>query len=514
MVVEQEFEGQRWKAIEAFNHGLMLRKAGKLAEAAEAFEHAAGMDARLVQPKIALGNLHAAVGRLDESLRWYQAALTIEPANAETWNNLGIVRKDRGEIREALACFSTAMRAKPGLNAAYSNWLYTLHFDPASTEESLGAEHAKWASDRAAPLVPLVVRQLNDASPDRRLRIGYVSPNFCGHPVGRFVLPLLSGHDRSRFEVFAYSAGSHVDALTTTLCSECEHWRDVAAMTDDAVAATISEDRIDILVDLAMHTTGNRLLAFARRPAPVQVSYLAYPSITGITESLSDAQLGSTGTQLTGPYWCYTPPADAPDIPIMPASASVTFGCLNNFGKVSEEAIGTWAELLHQLPTSRLLLHAHLGSHRQRVLDVIERRGIANDRVGFVPFQASIDYFRTHARIDIALDPFPYAGGATTCDALWMGTPAVTLHGRTQVGRSGVSILSHAGLPELIASSKEQYIRIALSLARNPERRARLRCTLRARLQASSLMNVAAYVDSVEEVYRRSWHHWCRGMNS
>ena len=254
--------------------------------------------------------------------------------------------------------------------------------------------------------------------------------------------------------------------MTDRCRAHADVWRDVLGLSDEQVADTIRQDRIDILVDLTMHMANNRLLVFARKPAPVQVTYLAYCGTTGLGTMdyrLTDPYLDPPGqderfyceqsVRLPETYWCYRPPIETPPVNALPAleAGHVSFGCLNNFCKVTPPALAAWSRLLQAVPGSRLLLHAHAGSHRDRVRGFLAEQGISAERLAFVDFLPTAEYFGVYQRIDVALDPFPYGGGTTTCDALWMGVPVVSLAGQTAVGRGGVSILSNLGLPELVA---------------------------------------------------------------
>jgi predicted O-linked N-acetylglucosamine transferase (SPINDLY family) len=364
----------------------------------------------------------------------------------------------------------------------------------------------------------------HDRDADRRLRIGYVSPDLRDHVVGRFMLPLLANHDHQRFEIFCYADVARADAMTERLRSHADCWRNTAGLSDEQLARAVRDDRIDILIDLTMHMAGSRLLAFARKPAPVQVTYLAYCGTTGLEAMdyrLTDPHLDppdatdeyvEQSIRLPRTYWCYQPPDDAPEVSSLPmtrAGGRVTFGCLNNFSKVSQPTIETWAELLRAIPDARLILHAHAGAHRQRLLTRLGELGIDTGRIEFVGFAPTASYLATYHRIDVALDPFPYAGGTTTCDALWMGVPVVTLAGRTAVGRGGASILTNLGLPELVARSPEEYVQIALALARAPQRLERLRCSMRDRMGRSPITDAPGFACDVESAYRAMWARHC-----
>jgi predicted O-linked N-acetylglucosamine transferase (SPINDLY family) len=355
------------------------------------------------------------------------------------------------------------------------------------------------------------------------LKIGYVSPNFGHHVVGQNFFPLLSKHDRREFTVHCYSTVLRPDPFTEVLREQADNWRNVAGMSDEALAEIIRRDGIDVLVDLSSHMAENRLLVFARKPAPVQVTYLGYCASTGLSAMdyrLSDPYLDPAEADLSlyseqtvrlpETYWCYTSagPTPEPSPPPSQSAGFITFGCLNNFAKVSPGALDLWAEILAGLPGSQMIVHSYAGSHLAAVRDRFAAAGVSADRLEFLPKLPWSQYVQTYSRIDIALDPFPYGGGITTCDALWMGVPVVTLAGQTAVGRGGKSILSNLGLVELTTRRPRQYVQTALTLAKSPQRLAELRGDLRRRMLTSPLMNAAKFARSVEVAYRWMWRQY------
>jgi predicted O-linked N-acetylglucosamine transferase (SPINDLY family) len=385
-------------------------------------------------------------------------------------------------------------------------------------------EHRRWSQQFAEPLRKFIQPHLNNRDAERPLRVGYVSPDFRDHPVGRFLVSLLAAHDGNRFEVFCYSDVRRADRFTGLLRGHARQWRNTLGLADERMAQLIREDQIDVLVDLTMHMARNRLLLFARKPAPVQVSYLAYCSTTGLETmdyrltdphldppGMNDAYYSEKSVRLPETYWCYPLHEQSPDVspPPAPSAGEVTFGCLNNFCKVSAETLDLWIKLLRATPKSNLILQAGEGSHRQRVRDLLERQGIDPRRAKFVGWVPLSEYFKRYEQIDVGLDPFPCNGGTTTCDALWMGVPVVTLAGRTAVGRGGVSILANVNLPELIAQTPEQYVQIATDLAGDLPRLAELRRTLRGRMQGSALMDAPRFARNIEGAYRQMWRNWC-----
>ncbi len=444
-------------------------------------------------------------------------------------NNLAAALKDMGLLAEALAVFRRSSELCPQLSSWQSNVVYTLHFLPDCDAATLNAEHGSWNQRHAEPLARFARPHLNVADPDRRLKIGYVSPDLRNHPVGRFLLPLLEAHDEKCVEVFCYASVASFDEVSQQLRSLAHHWIDAKDLSDELLAQRIREDRIDILVDLSAHTKKSRLLVFARKPAPVQVTYLAYCSTTGLcaidyrlTDPFFDppgpqtAFYSETSVWLPETYWCYQPPYALPPASPLPAldRPYVTFGCLNNFCKATPPVLATWRHLLQSIAGSHLLIHAHAGSHRERVQAFMSEGGVDPSRVEFVGFIPPPEYFRLYDRIDIALDPFPYAGGTTTCDALWMGVPVISLAGTTAVGRAGVSILSNAGLPELIAGTPQDYVRIAVGLASDLPRLAALRAGLRGRLDRSPLTDAPRFAHNMESAFREMWRRWCQSRHS
>jgi predicted O-linked N-acetylglucosamine transferase (SPINDLY family) len=504
------------------NLGIVYHATGRSADAIN--EYRRTLEIRPGYPE-ALANLAlvlSEVGQLEEAIDYFNKALEQSPDQPLALNNLANALKEMGRIDEALDVYRRAIHT---MNEpwAYDNLLFGLYTHPGYGPEEIFKEHMGWAQKFAGPLKPKNPVFENDRTPERKLRIGYVSPDFNEHPVGRFLLPLLSNHDRAKFEIFCYSDVRLPDAVTEQLKVHSDVWRRTNGLTDERLAQMIRQDRIDILVDLTSHTKDNRLLVFARKPAPVQATYLAYCGTTGldtIDYRLTDPYLDPSNSddrfysehsyRLPSTYWCYLAPLMSPPVAPLPAreNGSITFGCLNSFTKVSSISLEMWCKLLQRVPASRLLLHAREGSHRQRVSDLLTENQVDPQRLEFVPRLAVDQYFNQYAKIDIALDPYPYPGGTTTCDALWMGVPVVSLVGKTAVSRGGHSILSNVGLPELVAQSPEQYVEIAAGLAGNVDRLANLRAGLRDRMRSSPLLDASKFARDVEAAFRDMWRQW------
>ena len=534
----QERKGQLDDAIETFGKaaalakdrpdvqyqlGRVLHKRGRIQDAASAYQRAITLKPDHAEAHNTMGILFSELASVDQAIEAYQNAIRFDPNFAGAYNNLGNAFKDTGRMSEAIECYRKSLAIDPKSDVA-GNLLYSIHFDSKYDARKIAQECAEWNRTYASPLAATIQPHTNERSPDRALRVGYVGLDLREHPVGRFLLPLLHNHDHGAFEVFCYSDLTRPDAITEQLRNCVNTWRGTAGMSDEALAALIRQDRIDILVDLAMHMDGTRMLTFARKPAPVQVTYLAYCSTTGLETMdyrLTDPYLDPPGidesiyseksVRLASTYWCYQPPSIAPELAPLPSRVKghVTFGCLNNFAKVSPAALATWRQILRSVPESRLVLHCGEGNHRQRLLDQFNSQGIAPQRVSFIGRIALSEYFQQYQQMDIALDPFPYPGGTTTCDALWMGVPVLTLAGPTAYSRGGVSILSNVGLNDLIADNIERYSEIAIALAQDQDRLQQLRSTLRQMMTKSPLMNAPQFARDVEAAFRGMWREWC-----
>lgn len=509
---------------EAYNNlGNALKDKGRLDEAIAAYRQALVLNPHFPHAHSNLGNVLRDTGQLDEAVAACRQAIALKPDYAKAHNNLGNALKEMGQLDQAVAAYRQAVVLQPNFAEAHSNVLYTQLFDPAYDARAICREHQRWNQQHAEPLRKLIQPHANDRDPNRRLRIGYVSPDLSGQPVGRFMLPLLAHHDHQCFEIFAYAQVPVPDAITAQLRAGTDGWRSLVGLTDSQVCDLVRRDRIDILVDLTLHMANHRLLVFAGKPAPVQATYLAYAGTSGLTTMdyrLSDPWLDPPGMdetiyseqtiRLADTYWCYQPVVDLPlQPPPALANGFVTFGCLNNFCKVNEPLLSLWAKMLMAVPQSQLLLHAREGSHRQRVLDYLQRQGIDPARVSFAGMGLPATYFQRYQAIDIALDTHPYGGGTTSCDALWMGVPLVTWIGPTAVGRGGLSILANLSLPELAAQSPEDYVQIAVGLASDWPRLQALHATLRQRMLSSVLMDAPRFARNMEAAYRQMWRRYC-----
>lgn len=510
------------------NLGIALQELGRVDEALAAFAQAVAKDPKLAPAQSNQGNVLARLGRLDEAVAAYEKAIALRPDHAEVHDNLANSLKHLGRPDDAATVFRRAMAMRPDNARIHSDYLLSLLYHPDFDAAALLGEFRQWDGRHGRPLRAGIAKHENDRNGERRLKIGYVSADFRDHVIGWNLLPVLAAHDHAQFEIVYYANVARPDRITERYRGMADQWRDIARMTDNAAAKLIRDDRIDILVDLSLHTGGNRLLVFARKPAPVQVSYAGYPGGTGLSAidyRLTDPYLDPPGQgddqyveqsiRLRDTFLCFDPAmGDLPEVlepGPLPAHANgfVTFGSLNAFGKINDGVLRLWAKVLSQVPNSRLRLLAPPGSARRRVTAVLGDGGIAPERIGFVERQSRANYFRVYQTIDIGLDTLPYNGHTTSLDSMWMGVPVVTLLGQTIVGRLGWSELSNLGLTELAATDERQFISIAAGLAADLPRLAGLRASLRQRMAESPLTDARRFTRSMEVAYRDIWKRWC-----
>lgn len=513
-------------AVAHSNLGETLLILGRLDEAVLSHQRAIELRPDIAEFHNSLGIVFKELGRLDDATACYLRALALKPNYSKAYTNLGLCLMEQARGEESIACFHRAIELEPRDIVAHSGLLFARNFFPADDPQIVCAEHQRFNEIHAVPLARFIQPHTNEPSPERRLRIGYVSPFFRSHCQSFFTTPLLSAHDHRQFEIYCYSDVAKPDATTERLRGHADHWRDVNRLNHDELAQTIRHDQIDVLVDLTMHMAQNRILTFARKPAPIQVCWLAYPGTTGLEAMdyrISDPWLDPPGRhdhlyaertmRLPDSFWCYDPLETESTVTALPAASGcgITFGCLNNFSKVSDFVLRMWAAVLKEVVGSRIVILASEGSHRQRLLSTFENAGVDSDRVIFVTRQPRADYLRLFREIDITLDPVPTNGHTTSLDSLWMGVPVVTLVGDTASGRAGLSQLKNLGLPELIADTPDEYVRIAAELAQDLPRLVELRSTLRDRMQASPLMDATRFAGNMESVYRQMWRQWCAG---
>lgn len=512
------------------NLGSVLRAAGRFDQAIAAYEAALRLGE---SPELycGLGHTLNSKGQLDEAMVAYRAALALAPGHVESLSSLASTLRAAGRLDEAVAAYRAALGYEPGAVWIHSQLLLTLHYDAAYDAAAIWREHRHWYQQHAEAIGKLpVAPHGNSREPGRRLRVGYVSPDLCDHVVARFLLQLMACHDHSQVEVFCYAPSPRPDDMSERLRTYAHHWKSLQGLSDDQAAELIRSDEIDILVDLAGHTPGHCLMVFARKPAPVQVTWLGYPDTTGLPQidyRLTDALADPPGmteslcsehlVRLPQTAWCFHPVGYTRPVGPLPSIAAghVTFGTFNNFAKVSQFSLELWAQILQRVPGSHLMLKGPaLGS--QEVIARLHRffagQGIGSERLELVPRDPSaLGHLRWYDQMDISLDTFPYHGTTTTCEAMWMGVPVVTLAGRTHVSRVGVSLLTNVGLGDLVADSGDGYVEAAVALAGNRDGLQELRSTLRQRMQGSPLMDGPRFARNVEGIYRAMWRTWCGG---
>jgi len=470
---------------------------------------------------------HRRAGHLAQAVELCDRALALRPDDVRAWQVRGTALEELGLLDEATQCLRQELRLRPDDVNAHSNVLHMLNRSGSLPPEAVSAEHIAWAARHADRFTPARAEFGNTPEPERVLRIGYVSADFRRHAAAYFIEPVLREHRRERFEVYCYSNWNKPDAVSARLRAYGVHWRDIAGVDDDTAAQMVRDDRIDILVDLSGHTHGNRLLLFARKPAPLQAGYMGYLGTSGMAAMdlhISDAQIDPPGVaeplyrerllRLPHGVVCYQPPADAPAVNDLPAlqRGHLTFGSFNNFLKITDATKRAWARLLARMPDARLrMVGVWAGEACDRMLEIFESEGVYAERIevaGRLPYAA---YLEQYGQADIALDPHPYNGGTTTLESLWMGLPVVTLAGTAGFPRCAASHLHNVGLDDLIAGSWDEYIDIALRLASDLPRLATLRSGMRARMRDSALLDAAGFTAALEALYREAWREWCAG---
>jgi predicted O-linked N-acetylglucosamine transferase (SPINDLY family) len=499
--------------------GVALCALKDYAGARAAFAQALALRGEFLAAQVNLGQLLQSEFRdYRQAAAHYRAALAIDPGQGQARSNLALTLYERGLVGEAIEQLREALQRAPDDALAHEFMLFMSNALPQRNLDDWYAEHRLWAR-RHADGLPRHAHA--PAGPARRLRIGYLSADLREHATAAFIRPILAGHDREAFDVFCYSNSDEADAVTQDMRQLVHCWRAIAGVDDARAAQLIHADAIDILVDLSGHTRGNRLGVFARKPAPVQIGYLGYLGTSGmaamdyrITDAnadppgASDRLHSETLLRLPQTLWCYQPPEDAPGVAASPAQCKgyITFGSFNHVAKLNDRVLGVWAELLRRLPASRLQLMALPDEETAaRIRAVLEKHGIDAARIRTLPRLARDEYWRVFGDVDIALDPFPYTGGATTCDSLWMGLPVVTLAGSFGFARSGATILANAGLADLVAADERQYLDIAAQHASDVPALAALRGGMRKRLARSPLLDAPRFVAALEQLYRDAW---------
>ena len=511
------------------NRGNVLLETGDVDGALEAYATALAKDPDYAGAHYNMGNACVRASRREAALAAYRKAIALKPDFADAEAALGAVLEDLGQLGAAAASYRRALAIKPDYAEVHSNLLFLHNYLADQSPMAMLAEARRFgelAARRARPYRAWP----NVPESARCLRVGLVSGDLRNHPVGYFAegaLAAMASLAHDRLELFAYPTHASTDAVTERIKACCRGWRPAAGLPDERLAHLIREDRVDILIDLSGHTLHNRLPMFAWKPAPVQVTWLGYFATTGVAEmdyliadpwTLPQSEEGS----FTERIWrlpetrlCFTPPDEHVEVTALPAlrNGYITFGCFNHLTKVNDRVVTRWAELLAALPDSRLFLKSAPiaeTSLRQDIVDRFAARGIGANRLILEGAAPRAAYLAAYQRVDIALDPFPYPGGATTVEALWMGVPVLTLAGKSFVSRQGVGLMMNAGLPEWVAIDGDDYVGRAVSLGSDLRRLASLRERLRGQVLSSPIFDAPRFAGHLEAALRGMWQAWCR----
>ena len=508
------------------NLGSALKKLGAIDLAKENYRHAISINPNLAT---AYNNLSITLKEerdLKTAEEMAQRALQIQADFVDAHINLSGIRIDQGQPKPAIAHLQEVMRISPDRSDVYSSLISTMRYLPDYSPQDLLDVAKNWAT-RYAPHEQHIIPPTNLPDPQRRLRVGYVSGDFYNHPVGRFIELVLAHHDRAQYEVYCYHNSLKQDELTSCLQKSADHWLNIADKSDLELAQQIRLDGIDILIDLAGHTKANRLLTFAQKPAPVQATWLGDPASTGlpamdyiIADRIAippheERYHVEQVVRLPNAYECFKPPGYPIEPGPLPAltTGKLTLGSFNNPVKITDAVIACWSRLLHALPESQLYLKYKpfddIGVQK-RYLGLFANHGIMADRIKFSGYAPNIEFLSAYSEVDIGLDTFPYNGGFTTLEALWMGVPVVSLRENRFVGRMGETLLTNIGLKECVVDSEDDYIAKTTALASDLPRLAELRSCLRAQLLNSPICDGPGFTRDLEAAYRTMWETWCR----
>jgi len=468
------------------------------------------------------------LGRFEEGIASYEKAIESDPESAAPYNNLGNALKEQNDLEGAIAAYRNALAVKPDHARAHSNLLLALNYLADTSQQDLYEAALEFETQQTGNAAKSRPSFRNSRDEHRRLRIGYVSPDFRAHSVAHFIRKLIGTHDRDQVEVFCFANVTVHDNITDEFKAQTDHWVSILGMEDREAAERIRAECIDILIDLAGHTADNRLLMFSLRPAPIQATWLGYPNTTGMScmdYRLTDAVADPPGAvdrwytekliRLPHAFLCYQSDEANPAVTACPhpEQGHITYGSFNALPKITPDVIRTWAAIMTATPDSRLILKATAFKHestRERIIEAFGKHGIAAERLdlpGLVPNRD--EHLAMYSKIDIGLDPFPYNGTTTTFEALWMGVPVISLVGDRHASRVGASILHHVGIPELATDTVDEYIGLARSLATDKQRLVRMREALRPKMLESGIMDPQRFARSLEDAYRAMWKTWC-----
>jgi len=510
------------------NLGNVLQTIGHLQESVDVYQQALQRDRECIEAHLGLGAAYFRLGKLEKAKESLHRSIRLNPNFSQAHNNLGNVLKLQGKSEEAVNSYREALRLNPEFSDIHSNILLAINYASNYSLEQIYAEHRRFDEVHGEPLKALIRPHTNSKDPNRKIKVGYVSADLRRHAVAYFIEPVFKNHDHERFSICGYHNSPQTDEVTKRLKGYSDGWVDCVGMTDDILANQIRKDEIDILVDLSGHSAKNRLLVFARKPAPVQATWIGYPNTTGLSaidycivdqynapHGILDSFYTEKLIRLPESGSVYAPSIGSPE-PISSTPSLergyVTFGSFNNFAKVTVEVIDVWSQLLRAVPSAKLFIEApglEDPLFQNQIRELFKARQVSEDRLELTA-RLSINHYKFYNHVDVCLDPFPYNGGTTSCDTVWMGVPFVTLAGNSLVSRIGVSVLNNVDLPELVASTPEQYVEIAVRLATDQnfllEMRRRLQ---REHILKSSLFDAKRFTIHLETAYRQMWQDWC-----
>jgi len=515
--------------LEAHNNlGIVLSEQEQFNPAISCFQTVLSLNPNYAEAYTSLGNAFRNRSQITQAINCYQRAIQLNINDFKAYHGLGIIYQDKGMLTEAIEHYQNALTINPHYVIVHNCLVYALNFGLAYNRNTIFLEHQRFNEQHAKPLAVSMQAHHNDCKANRKLKIGYISADFRRHSAAYFMKPILAHHQHQTFEIFCYYNHARDDDFTQNLRLYADHWCNCVALSDAELTDQIKHDQIDILVELSGHTSGNRLLVFARKPAPVQVFYTVnYANTTGLTAidyritdsyadppELADAYCSETLLRVPASYYCYAPIDEHPPVNELPAVTNryITFSSFNSYAKLNRETFALWAQVLNQVPESKLIMKTKSLSElsiQQEVKEQLGHFGIKPERLDLGYEATPNDAIRSYHHIDIGLDTFPFNGATTTCQALWMGVPVVTLVGETTAARAGLSILSALGLTELIAYTPKQYVDICMKLANEREYLQKLRANLRARMLASPLMDGANSTRYLENIYMKIWKKWC-----
>ncbi|MBF0379517.1 MAG: tetratricopeptide repeat protein [Magnetococcales bacterium] len=512
------------------NCGVALKKQNKLEEAASSFQQAIA-----IKPdyEIAYSNLGVTLqelGKLKEAVANIKQAISLKPDYAQAYTNLGFALQEQGNIKAAVKQYKTALAIDPNYSEAYSNLLFLISYYRFYPPSEILKYHQQWWEVHSKVKQNEQFKHLLNDNKNKILRVGYISPDFRKHPVGNFMKGIIKNHNRSKIEVFCYSDVAFPDDVTSKFKSLADVWLNTVGFSDRELAQQIYDDKIDILLDLTGHTKENRLDVFAYKPAPIQVTYLGYCTTTGLqtmdywlTDSVltpKDSHEKSVEEIIRLPHcWaCYEPSNKSQNIQLeQRVNNEIIFGSFNHLTKISDTVTKLWSRILKAVPFSKLYLKTgNLSSscEQQRIIQLFAQFGIDKNRLILKASSNALSYLKEYGFIDIALDPFPRTGGATTADALWMGVPVITLSGNSMIERQGASLLTVVGRGEWIASTPDEYFNKAVNLAKKGVRSTEHRLELHNCVVGSYLCDGPGFTKELELVYQQMWQSTINNKNS